>query len=791
MARSHVQSSFVSGELDALLFSRGDVQAYYNGAASLQNVLVLPQGGVRRRPGLEHILKLPNVLTRVTGQTITAPQGGSTTQSNDDDESTSTTSTADIGTTDPYVLVHYDLTAPKTIKYADVVDLLLNGSDSPTTDEFEIQYSTDDAAWNTFESALLDIDGTARRQRKGFSAVTARYWRLAKVGGTDPGGTGTITASVAEFSLWEESSTLSNCRLVSFAYSTEQEYMLAFTDRNAMVLKDGARLTDARTSFTSAQLASINWTQSQDTLLVAHKSVPLQRLLRGGTVEGDWQMDAWPFTFVPKYNFIPDVQSPAKTLTPSAVEGVINLTAGSSEWVAGDVNQIVEGNGGKARIVSVTSGTVAVAVTLIPFFNTDAIASGDWTIDRGYEDVWSATRGYPNACAFYEGRLHLGNSLSRPQTWWASRVDDFFSFDTGQGLDDEAIDFTLDADEVNQIVNIFPGRNLQFLTTAAEWYAPQALGVPLTPANAAAIPQTRRGSRTGLRAAEVDGGTLFVQRGGKAVREFLFSDSEQAYSARNLSLRSSQVISDPVDFALRKATSTDEGDYILLVNSDGTAAACATLRAQNVTAWSRLSTPSGSFKAVGVEGGDGDMWWAVEREIDGIDGLYLERFNEAFLMDAAKQVAGASSTMSGLDHLEGETVGVRVDGKVLGDEVVASGQVTFDEAAANLAEVGLAWYPVVTTMPFTDELPDGSSVGKRVRVIRSWMRVYQTSNLVFNGEQIPLTAFGEVPGSAPPLATGILESGIRLGYNTNGQVTFTQNAPHPFHLLGVNLRVSV
>lgn len=791
MPHSTVQTNFTSGELDGELFGRIDVQAYYNGAAALRNVFVLPQGGVRRRPGLEFRLTLPNQITRVTGQTITAPQGGSITNSNDDDESTTTDTVNDIGTTDPYVVLHYDLSVAKTIQYADVVDLQLSGGGTPSTDEFEIQYSTDNVAWSTFESALLTIDTTARRQRKGFTAVSARYWRLAKVGGSDPGGSGTITVSVAEFNLWEESATLSAVRLVPFAFSTEQEYMLVFTDRNVEVIKDGSRLTSARSPYTSAQLSLLNWTQSADVLISCHEDVPVSRLVRSGSVEGDWQYTDWPFTAIPKFNFTPSVSSPATTLTPSAVEGVVTLTAGSGVFSSSDVDQIIEGNGGKARVVTFTSSTVVEAVTIIPFFNTNAIASGAWTIDRGYEDVWSASRGYPKSAAFFEGRLYFGGSKSRPHTIWGSVVDDFFNFDVGQALDDEAIDHTLDTDQVNAILNIYPGRDFQIFTTASEFFAPQGLGEPLTPANFATKRQTSRGSAAGLRVHEVEGGTIFVQQGGKAVREFLFIDTEQAYSARNLSLRSSQVIVTPVDFGLRKATSTDEGDYLLLVNSDGTLAVCATLRSQNITAWSLCDTAPGLFKAVGVEGGDGDMWFAVERTANSVTSHHLERFNEAFFLDSALQVAGASSSMSGLDHLEGETVGVRVDGKVLGDEVVSGGSVTYDEAAVTLAEVGLKWLPVVTTMPLEAELPDGTSVGRKKRLLRAWMRVKDTSNITVKGEQIPLTRFGEVPGSPPPLVTAVLEQGPFLGYDTDGQITIGQNAAHPFRLLLISLRVNV
>jgi len=53
-----IQNSFTSGELDPKLIARDDVKAYDAGLTTALNVVVLPQGGVKRRPGLEYITEL-------------------------------------------------------------------------------------------------------------------------------------------------------------------------------------------------------------------------------------------------------------------------------------------------------------------------------------------------------------------------------------------------------------------------------------------------------------------------------------------------------------------------------------------------------------------------------------------------------------------------------------------------------------------------------------------------------------------------------------------------------------
>jgi len=57
---SKIQNGFTAGELDPKLRARTDIGQYYNGAAKLRNVFVVPQGAAIRRPGLEYVAKLPS-----------------------------------------------------------------------------------------------------------------------------------------------------------------------------------------------------------------------------------------------------------------------------------------------------------------------------------------------------------------------------------------------------------------------------------------------------------------------------------------------------------------------------------------------------------------------------------------------------------------------------------------------------------------------------------------------------------------------------------------------------------
>ena len=420
----------------------------------------------------------------------------------------------------------------------------------------------------------------------------------------------------------------SGVRLVPFSYSTTQTYMMVFSGTRMMVFKDGVQVTninggggdylDVSSSvsgvtdgITSARLANLWYTQSADTLLLFEETMQSIKIVRGAN-DAAWTVSDIAWDKIPKYAFTLSTSNPSATLTPSATSGNITLTAGSSVFLSGHVGQFVEANNhfGRARITSYSSGTSVDAVTDVPFFSTDAIGSGEWTLETGYEDAWSGTRKWPRTATFHEGRLIVGGSYSLPTTVWGSRVSQFFNFDMGQSLDDESLEATINTASVNAVTAVFSGRDLQVFTTGTEFICPQANGEPLTPTSFLFKPSTTRGAEPGIRPVSTEGGTLYLQRGGKAVREFLFSDIEGSYVSQDISMLSSHLLQSPVRMSMRRGTNVDEGDLLHLINGDGSMAVISILRSQNIVAPS-LYTTDGSFIDVQVEDADTPLSYAV------------------------------------------------------------------------------------------------------------------------------------------------------------------------------------
>ena len=561
---------------------------------------------------------------------------------------------------------------------------------------------------------------------------------------------------------------------------------------------------------TAIDMDKTYFTQSADTLIVVNEAFAPFKVLRGAN-NTTWTASTLSLT-IPKSGFTLTTANPAGTLTASAVTGAIKLTASSSIFSSGLVDQFVNvTNGfGRARITKFISATEVEAVTEIPFHNTDAVANGDFETETGYEDSWSNTRGWPRTCSFHEGRLYFGGSASEPATLFGSKVGNFFNFKAEEGLDDDALKVTLSTDSVNAITALRSGRDLQIFTTGAEFFIPQADLSPITPANITVKSATRRGSKLGIRPQAAEGGTLFIQRQGKALREMLFSDVELSYVANNVSLLNSHLLLDPQRMALRSATDTTEGDLLMIVNGTnttgyraasvgltGTIAAYMLNRPQQIVA-PAVWTTDGDFIDVGVD--LDTIYTVVKRTINSSTKYYLEVFDDDRTTDSALQYfSGASSpdqslfglgtTAHSLSHLEGKTVKVIRDDIVDTDGTVASGNVTLGSTVVSYAEVGLDYSVEVTTQPVELRLSSGSMQATKRRIVEASPVLHLTQNVTVEGREVPTQE--TLSGSGGVTAfSGVKTIEGLPGFSLEGQVTISQDKPLFMTVLALDYKVS-
>ena len=785
MALRQVQSKFTVGALDPLLWGRSDTDFYYAGASIMTNLLCLPEGGFKRRPGLLYIDRLHRQLTRDTTPVITTPNGGTGANANDNDTTTYLTTTTNIGVINPYIAVHYDLGALKDIAVIDVVNVSFGSGANDT--EFFVQVSIDDAAWVTVGDAL-DISTTEMTKRVRVRG-NYRYVRLVRIGATDMGAD---VIALSEFNVWIEGAGTSTAKRIDFQFNIGQTYVIFLTDKNITVYRNGTFQTDVRAiAYEEANIQTVYSTQSGDTAILFQENVAPHTLVRFD--DTTWTFSETVFDNISKYDFTPAVTQPAVTLTPSAVDGKVTLTASGATFAAGSVGQYVQGNGGRARIVTYTSTTVVDAITEIPFYNTTAIPAGDWDFEQGWEDVWSVARGWPRSATFFQQRLWIGGSLSRPRTIWASRIGEFFDFDIGSLRDSDAIEYDLDEDE--PIVSLVANRSLQIFTTGGESAIIQSRLTPITPTNPSITSQTRVGSEPGLKPLIVDGATLFMKNGGHSIGKFLYTDTEQSYDVTNITLLSSHLIDTPVDLAVRRVTNDEEASYLMVVNEDGTLTFGCMLEEENVKGFTSATT-DGLFKNVATD--NTVMYAVVERTVDTVTNNYVEKFDFDTYTDSAMQFnAGLpTDTFAGLDHLEGEECRVRADGNVLDDVTVAGGSVTIARDATTLAEIGLNFDPSFQSLPYENPEIVGPSLDRKKQLVEVNVRVYNTSGMTVNDVSVDFYGLQESINpldATNPLFSGVIQvPGIQnANPDYNSYITITQTDPLPMTILSIGSKVNV
>lgn len=587
-------------------------------------------------------------------------------------------------------------------------------------------------------------------------------------------------------------------RMIAFEFDVDNSYLLVFANQRMFVFKDGALITNINgsgnnfltvTAITSSIIPTMCWTQSANTLIVTQQGINPVRILRGGN-DSTWSVANLSFDSIPKYAFaltFPNVTA-AGTLTPSDVSGSIKLTSQHSFFAATDVNQYINMSPqGRARIVEFIDDKNVNVVTEVPLFDTSVLAVGKWEIEAGYEDVWSVTRGWPRTCTFHEGRLYFGGSTQRPSTIWGSKVGQFFDFNPDQAYDDDAVEATLDTNTLNVVTDLISGRDLQVFTTGGEFYVPQEGLQPITPATFFMRAVSRIGSREGIRVKQLQTGTLYIQRQGKALNEFQFSDATLSYVSASISLLSSHLLIEPQELALRKSTSTDEADALYVLNGNGTMSVYSLLRQQNVVAPTRFTT-DGLYVDVGVD--IEDVYVVVKRTFDGVDYYAVELFDSAVFTDCAFVGAAASGATS-LPH-EDKDVQVICDGSPQGTETVVSGAVTFQRPSVTKFEVGLPVNVLIRTLPLEPRLSIGPRIGFKKRIVEINALLYETQNIIINNNLVPIRTF-DTPlllDEPVPEFTGTKVLNGVLGYDQDAQISIAQSQPLKLTLLGLEYKMA-
>ena len=362
--------------------------------------------------------------------------------------------------------------------------------------------------------------------------------------------------------------------------------------RNKTVQIDNVSLIDNSgieidTPWPEAELFDVEGPQSADTLYLFHDAYPTHKLQRLGHTTWSLVEVAWedgPYL---------DENLTATTLTPSAASGLgINLTLsavtgvnGNAGWKSTDIGRLVRykksTTWGYAIIVSITNTTVAVA-DVRKAFQATPTAQITWRLG-----AWSGTTGYPQQGAFFEQRLYAAATTDQPQTFWATQTADFENYKPDDDADtvaaDDALTFTLSADNVNAIRWLSAGEDTLAIGTAGGEWVPSANGLVITPLDVTVRRQTTYGSSR-VQPVRVGKVVLFLQKAGRKIREFGLDQLGATYEAPDMTRLAEHITKGGItemDFA------EEPNSVLWAVRDDGQLLSMTYKREEDVVGWAR------------------------------------------------------------------------------------------------------------------------------------------------------------------------------------------------------------
>lgn len=156
------------------------------------------------------------------------------------------------------------------------------------------------------------------------------------------------------------------------------------------------------------------------------------------------------------------------------------------------------------------------------------------------------------------------------------------------------------------------------------------------------------------------------------------------------------------------------------------------------------------------------------------------------------EVRKGVTTISGLNHLEGKTVDILVDGATHPQKVVSGGSITLD-APYGEVHVGLPYLPKLLTLRPEVQTAEGTSQGKIRRVINATVRIYESLGFQIGTDikQDDALFDRDLMDQAPSLFTGDKKVQFPAGYSKDARILITQPYPLPLNILAIILQINV
>lgn len=730
--------SFAGGEITPEMYGRLDLTKYQTGLALARNFVILPHGPAARRPGTQFIAEVRDSTQAVK----LIPFAFSATQ------------TAVLEFADETVRMQI---AGEALLEADVPITSIVGSTVTTTGAHG--FSTNNDVF-----------------------IGTRFHRITVTGAT--------------------------------TFTTADRWGNATT----AVGSAAARVYTVATPYQAADLFDLHYAQDSDVLTIVHPSYAARDLARVGAT--NWTLTS--ITFAPTMTVPTGVgvvatvgtagnQNPQSyRVTAVAADGVTEslasstVTTSNNLTVSGNYNTIswsATAGASRYNIYKQRGGSFGWIGQTTSLSIVDDNVQAD-TTKTPPENIYTLNTGsgeYPAAVTYHEQRRWFAGTGNSPQTIYATRNGTQSNLTSSiPAQDDDGLKYRIAARQQNAILHLVPLSDLAVLTVGGEFriYADNAPAI--TPTSFTPKLQGASGAN-GVQPAVASGSILYVQAHGSRVREMSYKWESNAYTSIDISIMAPHLFNGftVVDMAYARAPEPT----LWCVRSDGVLLGMTYVPEQQVYAWHQHNT-DGFFEscAVVTEGAEDALYLLARRTVNGRSVRYIERLHsrifvdqeDAFYVDCGLTYDGTPvSSLSGLWHLEGETVQILADGAVHPERVVTAGAVTLD-GSYSVVHVGLGYVSDLQTLPAAFEGAPAGGQGRAKNVNSIAMRVTQSS-VVKVGPTFSDTDLVENPArdvsdpydSPPSLRTGELRFDLAPDWNPDGSICVRQDLPLPLTVLAI------
>lgn len=789
------QTNFTAGEISAFLYARTDLKQWGNSARSIRNFIVRPQGGLFKRQGTMYVAEVKDS----SKNTRLIPFEYSTEQA--------------------YVL---ELGEGYIRFYKDGGQILSTAAITNGT------FTTDLTGWTDDDTGTGTSSQTAgvMRLNGGAAGVAARTQAVSKVGTAQYTLTFTVATNTCTYKIGTTSGGTEiatgtgsvGANSVNFTPTNEGTIYIQFSnsannnsDVDTVVLS--TPVYQISSPYQAADIDAVSFAQSFDTLFLCHASYKPVLVERTG--HSEWSSNSYILEDGPFFDEVDEVYGgigTGRTMTPSGTTGSVTFTASADTFVSTDVDRIIRFRStstaawGWGKITAYTSAT-QVTVSITSGLDV-AAASQFWRLG-----TFSDTTGWPAHVTIYDQRLVFAKTTYQQQSVWFSTASDIFNFrPDNSALKDEvdattAMSYTIYSNTANVIKWVAISKYL-FVGTSGGIYIVRSSSQQeaITPTNIQ-ITQAVNESCSDYPPVQTTNNLLVIERAGRKLMEVLYSFSEDAYKALDAAILSESRTKGKVKWLTRQA----EPNYLIWgCTEDGKLFNITYIKDQSVTAWTEqvIGGTDVAVKSLATIPGsvEDDVYMIVSRTINGSTKQYIEYLSQTYLdqdvtesmyLDCAAEYSGAATTtITGLSHLEGQTVSCFSEAgyRVGVSAAVSGGSITLD-TSVTAAWVGLPYTSSVTLNQPHLDVSSGSIAGKTGRIHKAVLRLYNS----YGGEigisssvvdVMPEYGSSTIMNGAVVLKTGDFEFSVPSDFTLTPLLYVEHDLPVPFNLLGVMLKMS-